>query len=211
MAQFVVRHLEDDVKEGSRRRAKRHGRSMEDEVRHILRNAAKEERRACTEARIAHGREVLRRRVVSGPPGIARPAGAAGRLRLVIILDTNVLSALMRIAPDPSVVAWLDRQPAESVWITSITVCEARLGLALLPQGRRRRVLEAAFTRLLEDDLENRVLDFDAAAAGVAATLAAEREKAGRVADMRDTQLAGIAIARRATVATRQLTGTSPT
>ena len=55
----------------------------------------------------------------------------------MIILDTNVLSALMRTAPDPPVVAWLDRQPAESVWITSITVFETRLGLAVLPLGRR--------------------------------------------------------------------------
>jgi toxin FitB len=123
----------------------------------------------------------------------------------VIILDTNVLSALMRTAPETSVVAWLDRQPAESVWITSITVFEARLGLALLARGRRRRALETAFTRLLEDDLENRVLDFDVAAASSAASLAAERRKAGRPADMRDTQIAGIALARRATLATRNV------
>jgi predicted nucleic acid-binding protein len=123
----------------------------------------------------------------------------------VIILDTNVLSALMRTAPEPPVVTWLDRQPAESVWITSITLFEARLGLALLPQGRRRRALEAAFTRLMEDDLENRVLDFDAAAATAAASLAADRQKAGRPADMRDTQIAGIALARHATIATRNV------
>ena len=66
----------------------------------------------------------------------------------MIILDTNVLSALMRTAPEVSVVAWLDDQPAESVWITSITLFEARFGLALLPAGRRRQTLEAAFTRL---------------------------------------------------------------
>jgi predicted nucleic acid-binding protein len=123
----------------------------------------------------------------------------------MIILDTNVLSALMRTVPDPAVVAWLDRQPAESVWITSITVFEARLGLALLPQSRRRRALESAFTRLIEDDLENRVLDFDAAAAASAASLAAQRQEAGRPVDMRDTQIAGIALARRATLATRNV------
>jgi hypothetical protein len=123
----------------------------------------------------------------------------------VIILDTNVLSALMRTAPDPPVVAWLDQQPAESVWITSITLFEARLGLALLPQGRRRRALEAAFARLLEDDLENRVLDFDTAAATSAASLAAARQRAGWPADMRDTQIAGIALARHATLATRNV------
>ena len=123
----------------------------------------------------------------------------------MIILDTNVLSALMRSAAEPLVVAWLDRQPAESAWITSITVFEARLGLALLPAGRRRRVLEMAFARLLEDDLESRVLDFDVAAANAAALLAAERQRAGRGVDMRDTQIAGIALARRATLATRNV------
>jgi predicted nucleic acid-binding protein len=113
--------------------------------------------------------------------------------------------AEMRTAPEAPVVAWLDRQPAESVWITSITLFEARLGLALLPTGRRRQTLEAAFARLLKEDLENRVLDFDSAAATEAASIAAERQKAGRPVDMRDTQIAGIALARRATLATRNV------
>jgi toxin FitB len=121
----------------------------------------------------------------------------------VIILDTNVLSALMRTVPEAAVVAWLDNQPADAVWITSITVFESRLGLALLPHGRRRRALEASFDRLLQDDLENRVLDFDAAAAASAASLAAERQRAGRPADLRDTQIAGMVLARHATLATR--------
>jgi predicted nucleic acid-binding protein len=123
----------------------------------------------------------------------------------VIILDTNVLSALMRTAPDVPVIDWLDRQPPESVWITSVTLFEARFGLNLLPKGRRRQALESAFERLLEDDLENRVLDFDSAAAAAAAALAATRQKAGRPVDVRDTQIAGIALARRATLATRNV------
>lgn len=123
----------------------------------------------------------------------------------MIILDTNVLSTLMQRTPDASVVDWLDHQPAESVWITSITLFEARLGLALLPAGRRRQTLQSAFVQLLEEDLENRVLDFDAAAAMEAAVLAAERQRRGRPVDMRDTQIAGIALARRATLATRNV------
>lgn len=123
----------------------------------------------------------------------------------MIILDTNVLSALMRTTPEAPAVAWLDRQPAESVWITSITLFEARLGLALLPKGRRRQTLEAAFARLLEEDLENRILDFDNAAATEAAALAAKRQKSGRPVDIRDTQIAGIALARRASLATRNV------
>lgn len=123
----------------------------------------------------------------------------------MIILDTNVLSALMRTIPEATVVTWLDRQPAESIWITSITLFEARLGLALLPRGKRRQTLETAFARLLEDDLENRVLDFDAAAAAEAATLAADRQRTGRPVDIRDTQIAGIALACHAVVATRNI------
>jgi predicted nucleic acid-binding protein len=63
----------------------------------------------------------------------------------VIILDANVLAALMRASPDIAVIEWLDRQPAESVWITSITLFETLFDLALLPSGRRRQVLESAF------------------------------------------------------------------
>ena len=123
----------------------------------------------------------------------------------MIILDTNVLSALMRTTPETTVVTWLDRQPAESIWITSITLFEARLGLALLPKGKRRQALDTAFSRLLEDDLENRVLDFDTAAATEAAALAADRQRAGQPVAIRDTQIAGIALARRAVVATRNV------
>ena len=123
----------------------------------------------------------------------------------MIILDTNVLGALMRTAPEAPVVAWLNRQPADSVWITSITLFELRFGLALLPSRRRRHALEAAFARLLGEDLENRVLNFDSAAATEAASLAAARQKNGRLVDMRDTQIAGIVLARRATLATRNV------
>jgi predicted nucleic acid-binding protein len=123
----------------------------------------------------------------------------------VIVLDTNVLSALMREHPDQPVVEWLDRQAAESIWITSITVFEARLGLALLPKGKRRQNLESAFNSLLVEDLEGRVLDFDQPAAEAAAQLAAERQRKGQMIDIRDTQIAGIVIARRAELATRNV------
>lgn len=123
----------------------------------------------------------------------------------MIILDTSVLSALMRQEPDPPVLRWLDLQAPQSVWITSTTVFESRLGLAVLPDGRRRQVLEAAFARLLDEDLENRVLPFDSEAAVQGAALAAERQRTGRPVDIRDTQIAGIAQARRATLATRNL------
>lgn len=111
----------------------------------------------------------------------------------------------MRKAPDPPVIEWLDQQPAESIWITSITLFEARLGLALLPKGRRRSALESAFEELLVEDLEGRILDFDRPAAEAAAALAAERQRQGRTVDFRDTQIAGVVLARRATFATRNV------
>lgn len=121
----------------------------------------------------------------------------------MIVLDTNVLSALMQQQPDAQVVAWLDKQPAESIWISSITLLEARYGLALLAAGQRKSLLQERFDQLLQDDLENRVLLFDANAATQAAQVAAERKARGRPVDMRDTFIAGIALARRATLATR--------
>ena len=123
----------------------------------------------------------------------------------MIILDTNVLSELMRRAPDSAVLAWLDRQPPLSIWITSITLFECQFGLALMPIGRRRQALETSFAALLAEDLDKRVLAFDTEAAAQAATLAAQRQLAGRPVDIRDTQIAGIAQSRRATLATRNL------
>jgi toxin FitB len=121
----------------------------------------------------------------------------------VIILDTNVLSALMRDRPDAAVITWLDKQPAESIWTTAITVLEVRTGLELLRASRRRTQLESAFDGLLRDDLDGRVLSFDTAAATAAGVAVAAAQRRGKSAEIRDCQIAGIALARRATLATR--------
>ena len=121
----------------------------------------------------------------------------------MIILDTNVLSALMQQSPDPQVVAWLDDQPAEMIWLTTVTLFEARYGLALMAPGQRKDLLQQRFEELLLTDLQNRVLNFDANAADRAAALSAQRKSIGRPVDMRDTFIAGIALARNATLATR--------
>ncbi len=123
----------------------------------------------------------------------------------MILLDTNVLSALMQREPDQTAVAWLDEQPSESVWTTSITVFEVRMGLRLLAKGRRRSQLEHEFDRLLAEDLDGRVQLFDRAAADAAGTIAASRQRAGRTVEIRDVQIAGIASARKATLATRNV------
>jgi hypothetical protein len=121
----------------------------------------------------------------------------------MILLDTNVLSAMMRKAGEPAVERWLDAQPTESIWTTTITVFEIRFGLSLLVQGRRRGRLEAAFARAIDDVLGGRVLSFDQTAAESAAVIAAERQRIGRPIEIRDVQIAGIAAGRKATLATR--------
>ena len=123
----------------------------------------------------------------------------------MIVLDTNVLSALMRCEPDPAVVAWLDGQPGESIWTTAITVFEVLFGLELLARGRRRRQLEVAFSVAMTEDFEGRILPFDHDAAREAATRAAARRAAGTPVDFRDIEIAGIVSARRATLATRNV------
>jgi predicted nucleic acid-binding protein len=123
----------------------------------------------------------------------------------VIVLDTNVVSALMQGEPDPLVVRWLDGLPPESIWTTSVTVFEIRLGLEILAEGRRRRQLEEAFAKSLEEDFEGRVLPFDQVAAQAAGRIAAERRLAGRTVEIRDIQIAGIVNVRKATLATRNI------
>jgi predicted nucleic acid-binding protein len=123
----------------------------------------------------------------------------------VIILDTNVVSEVMLAVPEQAVLAWLDDQPAQSVWTTAITVFEIRHGLTILPPGRRRRALEEAFTGILQEDLDGRILGLDADAAHVAGTIAADLRRAGRTIEIRDALIAGIAFARKAVVATRNV------
>ena len=125
-----------------------------------------------------------------------------------------MLSALMLKVPDQPVVSWLDHQPAESVWTTSISVFEIRFGLTILDDGRRKDRLLNAFARVLDEELAGRVLDFDRTTAEETAALLAERRSAERTLEIRDAMIAGIIRARRATLATRNVrhftdTGTS--
>jgi predicted nucleic acid-binding protein len=121
----------------------------------------------------------------------------------MIILDTNVFSALMSREPDNQVIAWLDKQPRTSVWTTSVTVLEIRFGLQTMPVGRRRAALLRAFDTVMADKIDRRIAPFDAAAAELAGDLMALRRKKGRPGDLRDTVIAGIVLACRATLATR--------
>jgi toxin FitB len=123
----------------------------------------------------------------------------------MIVLDTNVLSALMRPSADQKVVGWLDKQPRSSIWTTSVTILEICFGLQILPLGKRRTILNQAFEQVLVDKLERRVAPFDTVAAQQAADLMALRRKKGRPGELRDTMIAGIVLACHATLATRNI------
>lgn len=123
----------------------------------------------------------------------------------MILLDSNVLSALMNVVPDMAVANWLDRQPRDSIWITSVTLMEVRFGLHIMPTGRKRRMLTEALVRLLEEKIQGRIAVFDAAASEQAAELMALRKLRRRPVELRDTMIAGIALASHATLATRNV------
>lgn len=123
---------------------------------------------------------------------------------MMIILDTNVLSALMLPSPHTQVIAWLDRQPQISIWTSSVTVLEIRSGLQIMPTGKRKAFLMRAFEEVL-DKIERRVASFDELAATQAAEWIALRQRKGRPGELRDCMIAGIALARGATLATRNI------
>lgn len=123
----------------------------------------------------------------------------------MIVLDTNVISALMRPHRSVEIWNWLDRQPAETLWTTTVSVYEIRAGIGLLPEGRRRRMLEDAFAASMEGVLGGRILPFDLDAAEHAAAILARRLQNGINKETRDTQIAGIVAARGAVLATRNL------
>ena len=123
----------------------------------------------------------------------------------MILLDTNVLSELMRPTPEPAVERWLAAQPDASVFITAITEAELRYGAALLPSGKRRAALAAEIEGMLEDDFGGRILPFDSMAAQAFALVASERRQAGKPISQADAQIAAVARSRGASLATRNV------
>jgi len=121
----------------------------------------------------------------------------------MIILDTNVLSALMLSVPDQAVLNWLDRQPESSVWTTTVTLMELRYGVQSMPAGHRQEKMSRELEAVLREEIEGRYAVFDLPAAEQAAELMTQRKRKGRPIDHRDTMIAGIALALRATLATR--------
>jgi predicted nucleic acid-binding protein len=123
----------------------------------------------------------------------------------MILLDTNVLSAVIAPMPIRAVVDWIDRQKEAELYLSAVTIFEMRTGIDSLPAGRRRRELDDAFEDAVKTIIGGRVISFDWNAASAAGRLAARRRLAGRPQDVRDTQIAGIALAHDATIATRNV------
>jgi predicted nucleic acid-binding protein len=120
------------------------------------------------------------------------------------ILDSNVVSALMNDPPVEKVIAWLDVQARNSIWTTSITVFEIRSGLEIMAAGKRQARLSELFERIL-DRFQQRIAVFDTEAARLAAILTALRRSKGRTGELRDAMIAGIVLANRASLATRNI------
>jgi predicted nucleic acid-binding protein len=110
----------------------------------------------------------------------------------------------MQQAPDAKVITWLDKQSRTSVWTTSVTILEIRFGFQIMAASRRRSLLLQAFETLIEK-MGRRIAPFDDDAATEAAGLMASRQRKGRPVELRDTMIAGIVLARHATLATRRV------
>ncbi len=123
----------------------------------------------------------------------------------MIILDTNVLSELMRLQPNKSVVLWIGKHQVSSLFITALTQAEILYGLEILPKGKRRTTLKKVAKSMFEIDFANRILPFDSNATYLFATLAAKRKKIGRPISQIDAQIAAIALSQQAVLATRNV------
>ena len=122
-----------------------------------------------------------------------------------VLLDTNVVSELMRKAPDPTVAVWAAGHRLESLFFSAVGEAELRYGAAVLPTGQRRETLVSDIERMLGEAFEDRVLPFDSGAARAYADIAAKRRATGRPVAAADCQIAAIARSRRMAVATRNV------
>ncbi len=120
----------------------------------------------------------------------------------MILLDTDVISAVMRPVPVRTVLDWLDGEETASLYLTAISIAEIRYGLRILPDGKRRRDLEDRFERFVARGFERRILAFDEKAARFYGELMGHRKEIGRPMSILDGQIAAIARANRFAVAT---------
>ena len=123
----------------------------------------------------------------------------------MIIIDTNVVSELMRASPDPAVLAWFADHGADTLFLTAVSEAELRTGAAILPAGQRRDRLVGAIDAMIDQDFAGRILPFDSPAARCYAEIAAARRTAGKPIMDADCQIAAIARACGSVIATRNV------
>ncbi|WP_342629202.1 type II toxin-antitoxin system VapC family toxin [Nguyenibacter vanlangensis] len=123
----------------------------------------------------------------------------------MIVLDTNVISELMKPEPDKRVLGWVSSLPMSGLFITTVTQAEILYGLALLPHGRRRDGLIGAARAMFDEDFSGRILPFDGDAAHAYADIASERRRAGEPISQFDAQIAAVTRSRGAALATRNI------
>ena len=124
----------------------------------------------------------------------------------MILLDTNVVSELMRTAPEPAVVRWMNHQPSSLVHLAAVSIAEIRYGIRILPRGHRRDDLQHRFARFVSSGFAERVLDFDWDAASLYGEIVGSRREIGRPISVVDGQIAAVARGRRCQLATRNVT-----
>lgn len=123
----------------------------------------------------------------------------------MIILDTNIVSEIMKLEPEPNVLKWYNSTGGELIWQNAISIYEIQFGLSLMPDGRKKETLQQSFNRMLRERFSQRVIEFDVNAAIAASEVNAQQKRIGRNCDIRDAQIAGIALARGASLATRNV------
>lgn len=123
----------------------------------------------------------------------------------MILLDTNVISELMRAEPAHAVLDWFGQHDAAELFISAVTEAELRAGVAYLPAGQRRDRLQLAVDAMIDQDFQGRILPFDTTSARPYAEIAAQRRAAGRPIAEADCQIAAIARAKDAPIATRNV------
>jgi len=123
----------------------------------------------------------------------------------MILLDTNIISEMMKAAPSVQVLKWMNQQKSVQLAISTITIAEIEYGINVLPDGKRRRYLEKAFSQTVNESFKHRIFSFDESAAVLYGKWMGKRKNSGRPASLLDGQIAAVALANKMTLATRNI------
>lgn len=123
----------------------------------------------------------------------------------MIILDTNIISEMMKPYPSDNLISWLDQEDVSKLYITTITIAEISYGINALPEGNKKVLIAEAFSRTIMSGFELRIYPFDESSAYLYGKIMADRKKKGRPLSIPDGQISAIALSRNCTVATRNV------